>query len=116
MPNLIMEYTHSVDERINVQSLLEDLHNALIESQYFEVNSIQSRAMRLHQWLVGELSDSVDFIHVTLEPLEGLSAQQKSTLSEQLMAILSEQAAHVQSLTVKIRDIQVSGYSRVTCF
>lgn len=42
MPNLVMEYSNSVDERINVQGLLEDLHRAAIDSGLFEISSVKS--------------------------------------------------------------------------
>jgi 5-carboxymethyl-2-hydroxymuconate isomerase len=116
MPNLVMEYTHSVDERINVQSLLEDLHTVLIKSEYFALTSIKSRAIRLHHWLVGDLADSVDFIHLTLEPLAGLSDEQKSILSAALMAVLNQQALHVQSLTINIRDMDPLCFAKETHF
>ncbi len=32
MPNLVLEYSNSVEERVNVQGLLEDLHKAALES------------------------------------------------------------------------------------
>jgi len=37
MPHLVMEYSNSVDERVNVQGLLEDLHHAAIQSGLFEL-------------------------------------------------------------------------------
>ena len=57
MPNLVMEYSNSVDERVNVQLLLEDLHQAEISSGLFEVSSVKSRALRCYHWLVGDEED-----------------------------------------------------------
>ena len=39
MPNLVVEYSSSVDERVNTQGLLEDLHQVLIDSGLFYSSS-----------------------------------------------------------------------------
>ena len=67
MPNLVLEYSNSVDERVNVQGLLEDLHKVTLDSGLFELASVKSRALRCHNWLVGEEGDSVDFIHINFD-------------------------------------------------
>lgn len=113
MPNLVMEYSNSVDERVNVQGLLEDLHQVAIQSGLFDIASIKSRALRCHNWLIGEEGDSVDFIHLSFELLDGRSAEQKRELSRQLMEVLVQQASHVRSLTVNIRDMDKESFQKV---
>jgi len=113
MPNLVLEYSNSVDERVNVQSLLEDLHQAMIESGLFETSSVKSRALRCHHWLVGDEGDSVDFIHINFDLLAGRSTEQKRELSRSLMNVLQQQASHVQSLTINIRDMDVDCFQKV---
>ncbi|MFA0520294.1 5-carboxymethyl-2-hydroxymuconate isomerase, partial [Vibrio sp. 10N.222.55.E8] len=61
MPNLVLEYSNSVDERVNIQGLLEDLHQVALTCGLFDIPSIKSRSLRCHNWLVGEEEDSVDF-------------------------------------------------------
>ncbi len=113
MPNLVMEYSNSVDEQVNVQLLLEDLHQAAIDSGLFELSSIKSRALPCHQWLIGEQEDSVDFIHITFDLLCGRSEEQKTALSHQLMNVLQAQASSVYSLTINIRDMDKKFFQKV---
>ncbi|EGA69861.1 5-carboxymethyl-2-hydroxymuconate isomerase [Vibrio sinaloensis DSM 21326] len=113
MPNLVMEYSNSVDERVNVQGLLEDLHKVALQSGLFDVGSVKSRALRCHHWLVGDEGDSVDFIHISFELLDGRTAEQKCELSRQLMTVLQEQASHVRSLTVNMRDMDKESFQKV---
>lgn len=105
MSNLVMEYSNSVDERVNVQGLLEDLHKVALQSGLFDIGSVKSRSLRCDHWLIGEEGDSVDFIHISFELLDGRTPEQKRELSRQLMAELQCQASSVQSLTVNIRDM-----------
>jgi 5-carboxymethyl-2-hydroxymuconate isomerase len=109
-----MEYSNSVDERVNVQGLLEDLHEVALQSGLFDVGSVKSRALRCHNWLIGDEGDSVDFVHISFELLDGRTPEQKRELSRQLMTVLQEQASHVRSLTVNVRDMDKESFQKVT--
>ncbi|WP_045422128.1 5-carboxymethyl-2-hydroxymuconate Delta-isomerase [Vibrio jasicida] len=113
MPNLVLEYSNSVDERVNVQGLLEDLHKVALDCGLFELASVKSRALRCHNWLAGEEGDSVDFIHINFDLLAGRSPEQKRELSRALMVVLQEQASHVRSLTVNVRDMDIDCFQKV---
>lgn len=113
MPNLVMEYSNSVDDRVNVQGLLEDLHNVALHCGLFDVGSVKSRALRCHNWLIGDEGDSVDFIHVNFELLIGRTEEQKRELSRQLIEVLQGQASHVRSLTVNMRDMDTACFQKI---
>ncbi|MDR9825443.1 5-carboxymethyl-2-hydroxymuconate isomerase [Vibrio sp. FNV 38] len=113
MPNLVMEYTNTVEERVNVQGLIEDLHQVAIDSCLFDVASIKSRTLRCDHWLMGSEQDESDFIHITFELLDGRSEKQKKELSCALMAVLLEQASQISSLTINIRDMDRNSFQKV---
>lgn len=113
MPNLVMEYSNSVDARVNVQGLLEDLHKVTLQSELFDIQSVKSRALRCHNWLVGDREDNVDFIHISFELLSGRTEEQKRELSRQLMQVLQQKAHSVYSLTVNVREMDKSCFQKV---
>lgn len=113
MPNLTMEYTSSVEDRVNIQLLLEQLHQSVIEFGIFEPDSVKSRAIRCHQWLLGEYEDGEDFIHVTFELLSGRSDESKSELSQILANIIQSQAATTKSISVNIRDMDRRCFQKI---
>jgi len=113
MPNLVLEYSNTADERLNVQGLLEDLHRVTLNCGLFDADSVKSRSLRSHNWLIGDAGDSVDFIHISFELLDGRTAEQKRELSRQLMTVLQDQASHVHSLTVNIRDMDKECFQKV---
>ncbi len=113
MPHLVMEYSNSAEDRLNMQGLLEDLHQVTIASGLFSAKDVKSRAVRVHSWLVGEQGNSVDFIHITLELLEGRSSEQKRELSRALMDVLAEQASHIDSLTINVRDMENESFQKI---
>ncbi len=113
MPNLVLEYSNSVEERVNIQGLLEDLHQVVLNSGLFEASSVKSRTLRGHHWLIGDVGDDEDFIHIAFELVEGRTQEQKREISKQLMDILVSQASHVYSLTVDIRDMDKDGFTKM---
>ncbi|MGR5239089.1 5-carboxymethyl-2-hydroxymuconate Delta-isomerase [Vibrio alfacsensis] len=113
MPNLVLEYSSSVDERVNVQGLLEDLHKVALDSGLFELASVKSRAFECHDWLVGEEGNSADFIHISFDLLAGRTPEQKRELSRALMSVLQTHANHVRSLTVNVRDMDIESFQKV---
>ena len=113
MPNLVLEYSNSVDERVNIQGLLEDLPQDTLNWGLFDVPSVKSRSLRCHNWLVGDEEDNVDFVHISFELLSGRTEEQKRELSRLLMQTLQEQASHIRSLTVNIRDMDKSCIQKV---
>jgi len=113
MPNLVLEYSNSVEERVNVQGLLEDLHQVMIECGLFDVLTVKSRTLRCHHWLIGDQADSEDFIYISVEVMSGYSAEQKQALSQQLMQVLDSQTGQVRSLSVSIRELDQACFRSV---
>lgn len=112
MPNLVMEYSNSVEERVNIPSLLEDLHQVVLQSHLFEQAAVKSRAIRVNDWLIGDVGNTTDFIHVSVELLDGRSDEQKALLSQQLIEVLQEQAQCIHSLTINIRDMNQACFQK----
>ncbi|ODP96749.1 MULTISPECIES: 5-carboxymethyl-2-hydroxymuconate Delta-isomerase [Salinivibrio] len=112
MPHLIMEYTESVSERVNIDQVVEALHQAAIASEVFEPAALKSRAVPCGVWRVGEQADRGDFIHVEFRLLDGRTVAQKQAISQALVDVLSRHASHVSSLTVEIRDMETKSYSK----
>ena len=112
MPNLIMEYSHTAEERLNLQGLLQDLHQVTLDCGLFDKSDVKSRSHRYHQWLIGERGDTEDFIHIHIELLVGRSVDQKQRLSDQLMTVLQQQASHISSLTVNMVDMEKASFRK----
>ncbi len=112
MPNIILEYTNSVDESVNIQGLLQDLHQVALDCGLFIADDVKSRALRCHHWLIGEYEDSEDFIHITFEMLSGRTDEQKRSLSLKLLQVLKSQAEHIKSLSVNMRDMDKECFSK----
>ncbi|MDG3084642.1 5-carboxymethyl-2-hydroxymuconate Delta-isomerase [Vibrio hannami] len=113
MPNLVMEYTSSVEERVNIQGLLEDLHQVALDCGLFAADDVKTRGLRCHHWLIGEKGDSEDFIHISFELLSGRTIEQKKKLADDLMDVLKSQASAVSSLSLNMRDMERETFVKV---
>ncbi len=111
MLHLVMEYSDPVNERVNIDLLLEELHQHLIKTGEFAPKNIKSRAYACNQWLIGEQNDKNNFIHLTLSLLEGRSMETKHQLSQGLLKVLHLHANVLSSLTVEVREIEKGCYS-----
>lgn len=116
MPHIVMEYSNSLEERANVQTLLEALHQAAIDSQLFDIHLIKSRAMRFNHWLVADQADVLDFIHVSVDILEGRSLEQREALSKAMLQALQAQLDFPLSLTVNVREMNRQVFQGVSAF
>ncbi|CAH0524429.1 5-carboxymethyl-2-hydroxymuconate Delta-isomerase [Vibrio hippocampi] len=113
MPNLVMEYSHTAEERLNLQGLLQDLHQVALDCDLFDSRDVKSRSHRYHQWLIGERGDTEDFIHIHFELLAGRSMEQKQVLADALLAVLQQQASHISSLTVNMVDMDKACFRKL---
>jgi 5-carboxymethyl-2-hydroxymuconate isomerase len=112
MPHLVLEFTASVEEQLNIHGLFEDLHQDLLDCGLFEQDDVKSKAMRCNEWRIGHHGQSQDFIHISVALLAGRSAEQKEALSQILFETLTSQAKSVFSLSVEIREMEPSSYKK----
>lgn len=115
MPHLTVEYTGNLPD-FTPRSLLKALNQVLIDSGEFDTPSIKSRAICLHDYLVGDQADGQAFIHVHLNLLDGRSHATKQQLSARLLAVLDASVAASAGLTlqrcVEIRDVHRASYAK----
>ncbi|MGB2079217.1 MAG: 5-carboxymethyl-2-hydroxymuconate Delta-isomerase [Vibrio sp.] len=114
VPHIVLEYSNRIEERANIQSILEDLHQITIASGLFSIDLIKSRAIRINDWLVADQNDNVDFAHLTVEMLAGRSEAQRKALAEALCESLQSQLDFVASITVNIREMDPSCFQGVS--
>lgn len=108
MPHCIIEYSSTLD--ISPSSLVEAVHQGVVESALFDVSHIKTRALAYdHFQLAG---DSKDFIHVAIRLHRGRTQQQK----QQLTAIVLQHLIKLQlmdtTITVETVDIDTESYAK----
>ena len=71
MPHIIVEYSSNLDNAMDVQGLLNALHQAMIESGQAPLEGIRTRAERREHYCVADRNPDNAFVHIIVRMREG---------------------------------------------
>lgn len=110
MPHCVIEYAQDLEQSINIQSLVQTVHQQAIASSLFNTPAIKTRAIAYQDYLVGEGKSS--FIHVTLHILNGRTIEQKQLLSELVLKEVTTVFSEVDNVSVNVVDMEKQTYRK----
>jgi len=110
MPHCIIDYSAEVAGQIDIDILLDAVHQGAMESDLFPEYDIKTRALAYPHHRTGQTRDS--FVHVALHLLSGRSDVQKSMLSECVLNRIEPLLPRVVSVSVEILDIHRESYRK----
>lgn len=110
MPHIIAEYSANLEDHLDVQALVDDLHQAAIGVQVAEIVGIRTRAVARKQFRVADGNPTNGFVHITARLRRGRSAEQRKALGEALLAAADKRLAsvyptHPVAMTVEVHEI-----------
>lgn len=110
MPHIIAEYSANLEDRLDVQALIDDLHQAAVESQIADLVGIRSRAARREYFRVADGNSANGFVHIVARLRRGRTAEQRRALGQALLAAADRRLAavypvHPIGLTVEVHEI-----------
>lgn len=119
MPHIIAEYSANLEDGLDVQALVDDLHQAAIDSAVAELAGIRSRAVRRDYFRVADGNPVNGFVHITARLRIGRSEEQRTRLGQLLLAAADKRLAdvyptHPLGLTVEIHEIDDMTFRRNT--
>mgnify|MGYP003576489452 FL=1 len=95
MPHLIIEYSANVEERIELDELLDKLHATALETGVFPLGGLRIRAHRVTHYRIADNDPANGFVHATALIGHGRPLGLQQRAGEQLFATLT---AHLQNL------------------
>jgi 5-carboxymethyl-2-hydroxymuconate isomerase len=110
MPHIIAEYSANLEDRLDVQALIDDLHQAAVESQIADLVGIRSRAARREYFRVADGNPANGFVHIVARLRRGRTTEQRKALGQALLAAADRRLAavypvHPIGLTVEVHEI-----------
>ena len=119
MPHIIAEYSANLEDGLDVQALVDDLHQAAIDLAVAELAGIRSRAVRRDYFRVADGNPVNGFVHITARLRIGRSEEQRTRLGQLLLAAADKRLANVYpthplGLTVEIHEIDDMTFRRNT--
>jgi len=97
MPHQIIEYSANLDARMDVQSLVDGLHQVAMETDGLPVGGLRTRAAKRDQYQVADRHADNAFVHVILKLGHGRPVEVRRAFGEKLFAALCELLEPVSS-------------------
>ncbi|WNZ55269.1 5-carboxymethyl-2-hydroxymuconate Delta-isomerase [Microbulbifer sp. JMSA004] len=110
MPHLIIEYAKNLEEKISIAALVSSAQEAMHRSGLFASHNIKTRAKSYDQFIAGDNGNS--FIHAEIRLLEGRSTREREALSSAVFNSLCQFAEGVPAVSVEVREMDASCYSK----
>ena len=88
MPHFIIEYSANLDDDIKMQSLLDRLQDASLETGVFPLGGIRFRAVRCEKYLVADGDPKNAFVHMTLKMGHGRDLETRKKAGKHIFEAL----------------------------
>ncbi|MDH5344551.1 MAG: 5-carboxymethyl-2-hydroxymuconate Delta-isomerase, partial [Gammaproteobacteria bacterium] len=88
MPHQIIEYSANLDSRMDIQALIDGMHEAALHVEGLPMGGLRTRAARRENFHVADRHPDNAFVHMILKLGHGRSTEQKKSCGETLFAAL----------------------------
>lgn len=110
MPHVIVEYSANLDGSLDVQRLVDSLHQVVVDSGVAEISAIRTRAKRRDVFRVADGDPRNAFVHVTMRLRIGRSDEVRTKLADALLTAADKNlqrayATHTIALAVEMEEI-----------
>jgi 5-carboxymethyl-2-hydroxymuconate isomerase len=110
MPHVITEYSANLDGVVDIQGLVNELHETAIASGLFEVGGIRSRAKKRDIYRIADGDPGNGFVYVVARIAPGRPMEKRKALGEALLATASKRldpvfAKRGLSLSVEVQEL-----------
>ncbi len=110
MPHCIIDYSQDITAQVDIDRLIEAVHLGAMDSGLFPEYDIKTRALAFTHHRTGQTRDS--FVHVAVHLLDGRSDDEKTGLSEGILARIGPMLPDVVSVGVEICDMHRASYRK----
>jgi len=90
MPHQIIEYSANLDSRMDVEALVDGLHQVAMDTDGLPVGGLRTRAARREHYQVADRHPDNAFVHLILKLGHGRPMEVKKAFGETIFAALCE--------------------------
>lgn len=110
MPHLIIEFAQELAEAVQVETMLDAVHQAAAGTGLFEESHIRVRAIPVAFYRSGGKREP--FVHVQCRIHTGRNEVVKKQLSEAVLSALREQGWAAKVMTVEVVEMDRESYAK----
>ncbi|MFD8569623.1 5-carboxymethyl-2-hydroxymuconate Delta-isomerase [Streptomyces sp. NPDC059639] len=108
MPNITVDHSAGLDDRIDRAGLAGAVHQACVDTVAARTVACKTRFRRADETVVGDGTEQADLVHIEIALLAGRTQEAKTALVEAVLALLP---AHIKNpkdahLSVEVRDLE----------
>jgi len=121
MPHCILEYSNNIVDKPSASSVFKQIHKSLVATGLFDLLDIKSRTIVHSDFFIGDGNKDRAFATLSIQILSGRDDKTKKTISENCLKILEpffkNSLKNMKfSLTVQIKEIDKTSYSRIKTY
>lgn len=113
MPHIIVEYSSSIKDFVEIPEVLEKLHASLSSQEGVDIARVKARGIKIKNAVVGTKGAGGHMVHTTVLLLEGRSDDVKKKYGQDLFDILNKEIkTHFPecAITLEVRDMSKATY------
>ena len=99
MPHIIIEYSRNLEDKIDLKSLVKTLHEAALETGFFPLGGVRTRAIRCDIYEIADGHPDNGFIHVTGKIGPGRDIEARKKAGQHIFASLTEATADLFAIS-----------------
>jgi 5-carboxymethyl-2-hydroxymuconate isomerase len=107
MPHVIAEYSANIEEKIRIETLLEVLHDAMMESGVAELAGLRTRAERRDQFRIADNDPANGFVNITIRLAQGRSLEMRKLVAQTVFTAASRHLERVFATTPFVLSVEV---------
>ena len=111
MPHIILEYAEQITDGVEVDSILQVVHQSIADSGLFTANQIKTRAYPFRNFT--NAGGSEPYIHIQARIKSGRDADNKKQFGEVVLAGLSSLSILASVITIEIIDMDRDSYGKL---
>lgn len=111
MPHLILEYSDSLQDTVDIKIAMKKGREIMAASQQFRDVDIKVRAIPFSEFEISE--QYTDFLHVTIKLLKGRSIDIQTALTRDLFEYYRSQISDTTMLSVDIVEMTKETYQKI---
>ena len=109
MPHCVIDASATVQRLLAPDALVRLVHDVAADSGLFKPGEVKVRLNLFEHFCVG--GEQNDFVHLIFYVLEGRTAEQKKSLSLQIVRALVAHLPTVDAISLDVRDIERGVFS-----
>ena len=88
MAHAIVEYSENIENIINLQDLIDKIHQCCLETRVFPAQGMRTRGVKRELFRVGNVNEEAFFVHIQLKMGPGRKENEKQRAMEEIFSVL----------------------------